>query len=256
MHGGSSVADVADVLSDELSVMQKKWLYMRALRGDNSLCDDEPPQQYLNGFSALDGDTVNAIAEALPLGRRFMNSSSRDRRSPSLTALASTCQNMRTLLKAKMSRTHAEFIEREKRLDELCTWRLQTSLCTMRLASLSASRAGVAACGICGMVFERAGDLYWRGDGGEAADADDDDAAAAETTAEEETDAVSSALARGRLCCAHCWRDELELSMRPDSMGPEVTQTWEDPIEEGTWQMVEECAFLLHALSIPHTSRQ
>ena len=46
-----------------------------------------------------------------------------------------------------------------------------------------------------------------------------------------------AARARTHLECAHCWREQLGLSMRPTEG---VEQTWEAPIEEGTWRLVQD----------------
>lgn len=204
---------------DACASLHARWRQFRALRGD-----DVPKPTEL---ADLDGDSVHAIAAALPLGVPFMNDACLDRRSPSLGALASTCKLFHQCLKAKTAPMRKAHFARCNALAALCSESLHPATHSqLRCASLAAAWPGEAACACCGEAFRRSGGLFLRARRPDSIHGLHDSSAA---------EAIDP-----WLCCAHCWRESLEgLSMRPSPFGA-VEQLWEAPIEDGTYRMVED----------------
>ena len=198
---------------DALASLEDRWAYRRALLGDSTAA---------SCLLDLDTDCMSAVAEALPVGWPNMNAASLDCRVPSLVHLASTCKLVAQVLAHKVQCMHAAHLERLAMLEAFCTRALSTSFWTLQRASLSAACAGFARCACCEEMFARAGGLYFRAPENGCADL---------PANIECTDAW--------LCCARCWREQLELSMRPSPFEG-IEQTWEDPIEEGTFRLVED----------------
>ena len=235
--------------------------------------DVPPADEPAVSFSSLDVDAIRAVGTALARGGPFrrehqaaLNSECRDRRSPCVVALSATCSYLHASLLPLMRTAHDEHLGRQLALGFLCE-RLGTSWRAIQRAGELFLSSGEAACALCGQVYPRSGRLFAgclqdaADVGGAHADEEASDAFRRGSRSErdrwsanlpsahadeEATHAnseaahadVEAAHADGAVACAYCWRAECELSMRP--LGTGVEQTWEAPIEEGSWQLVRD----------------
>lgn len=231
----------------EASECLLRWQYLLAVRSTlTERADVSPTSDLLSHTSAhdaasthaapatslkaLDVDCLRKVATALLIMDR-PGAVSLDRRSRNVLHLSSTCSDLRALLLEVLVTMRQEHDERQHELASVCT-RLGTSLKAMRAARKRFCAPGESVCASCGApcpnhhgVFVRtsvASSLY------------------DQTLSRAEDGSNSEPLRSGEGYCAHCWRLGFDLSTRPTAEG--IEQTWEAPIEDGSWRLVQDFA--------------
>ena len=218
---------------DEASRCLRHWHYTLALRAT----DDPKPgceSTAASSFSTLDGDCVRAVAAAvLILDGTDRCSVSLDRRSRSLLHLSSTSQCTRSALSYICVSMRQQHDARLCELASICM-RLGTSLDAVRAARSLFYTPGGSVCAACSDSYPNHHGLCLRTSvphsqlDAELNDVEDD--------AEVEDENIVR-LISGRCYCALCWRAGFGLSLRPTAEGFE--QTWDAPIEDGSWRLVQ-----------------
>ena len=203
---------------EDALIIERRWSYYLALANAMVSLDGSVT------FAMLDGDCLRAVGAALPLMVAH-NVASRDHRPAGLVALSSTSKCARDALSTLLTAARAQHEARLLELSSACN-RLGASWDALLRARDLFALPGGAECSGCGTWCEHSGGIF------SAGPLAPDDVTAA--------------------FCAHCFRGLCDLSMRPGATG--VEQTWEEPIEDGTWQLVQD--YSNAALDSPLLSRE